>query len=161
MKKLICLLFGIVGLWLFHLPAEAPPDPCLYIEEGVALHPFGITDHQLLAVVWLESRFEERAVNRITGARGILQITPKMIKEVNKILQRYEIRWLRYSWKDAWDPLKSIDIWYLVQTYRNPDYDLKKACQVWFGTGRQYDGMTWRDYHRIVSKYIENLEKQK
>ena len=141
-----------VLMWLFWLwvpPAKAPEASLkpIYILEQKALHPWGVDDPILEAFIWFESRWEPDAKNKVTGARGILQILPSMIDEVNRILlKEYKIKWLKYTWKDAWDPEKSIEIWYLVQTYHNPDYDVQRACQIWFGMGTQWDGMTWVEY---------------
>ena len=118
------------------------PDPvCIY----------NLNDPLLRAVACYESRFDTLAVNRVSKARGLIQITPIMIREVNKICNILKIP-NHYTWKDAFNPFKSIEIWYIVQNHKNPAYDLEKACIIWFGAGVQYDGMTWRDYLKQIKK---------
>jgi len=153
MKKLFCFITVLLMLWLMTLRANAPPNNCLVIPAGERIGIYGLKDPTLIAFMRLESKFKERAVNQRTGARGILQITPVMIREVNKICKRYSKTW-KYTWADAWSPEKSIEIWYIVQTVKNPNYDLEKAVKIWFGTGRQYDGKTWRWYLEVVKGYL-------
>lgn len=156
MKKLISFIVLLLALWFFTLRADAPPTPVfLPIIEAEALHPYGITDHTLLAFIWLESRFKENAVNKISKARGILQITPVMIREVNKICRKYLSKGWVYTWKDAFDPVKSIEIWCIIQKYKNPTGDVQKACRIWFDTGKQYDGKTWKWYYKVISNHLK------
>ena len=159
MKK---LLFMVGCVWILSSSAEAPPSHVKveYKEpEPKVDYPFGIEDHSLLSVMWYESRFNKTAVNPVSGARGVLQILPIMINEANR-LRRLQGSDIRYTWDDAWDVEKSIEIWYLVQNYHNPDYDLQKACMIWFGRGVQYDGKTWREYHRDVHQYLISLSEK-
>lgn len=121
---------------------KAPEAPFAFlITEPEPIYPFGMADYMLRAFVKVESNFNENAVNPVSGARGILQILPVMIKEVNRILVTE-----KYTWDDAFDAKKSIEIWYIVQGYHNPEYTLEKACQIWFGIGIQYNGWTWVEY---------------
>lgn len=156
MKKMkylsIVLVLWIIGLWV-----EAPPT---YMEQKIPEPkketPFGIEDPVLLAFMWYESRYVDTAEQKITGARGVLQILPIMIKEANRIRLKQGSD-ISYTWEDAWSVDKSVEIWYLVQQYHNPEYNLEKACQIWFGKGVQYDGMTWIDYHEDVNNYLTSL----
>lgn len=151
MKKILMML---VCIWIISISAEAPPTHIEYtLPEPKIEYPFGIEDTVLLSFIRLESNFNEKAVNPVTGARGILQILPVMVAEANR-LQAIHGKSLVYTWDDAWDVAKSIEIWYLVQGHHNPDYDLQRACQIWFGRGVQYDGMTWREYHEKVKTYL-------
>lgn len=128
-----------------------PPPPAPVID-----YPFGITDKVLLSFMWYESRYNTAAEQTVTKARGVLQILPVMIAEANRLRQRQGSD-RRYTWEDAWCVDSSVEIWYLVQQYHNPDYDLALACQVWFGRGVQYDGKTWREYHRDVEQYLATI----
>lgn len=155
MKRLLLLVF----LVFVYLKCIAPTiGACIYIEKTKPLYPYNITDPQLRVVVFYESRFDQYAVNPVSKARGILQILPPMIKEVNSICKRQRLK-ERFTWDDAFDPVKSIRIWYIVQNYRNPKYDLAETCKIWFGTGKQYDGMTWREYYRDVNLLLSQIDK--
>lgn len=124
----------------------APGMSFAVIAESKPIGMFNISDPFLMSVVKFESNFDPDAVNPYTGARGILQILPIMVNEVNKFSD------VQYTWNDAFDPEKSIEIWYKVMKKYNPEYFPDKAIRIWFGTGRQYDGMRWEDYYMIVMK---------
>ncbi len=138
MKRFLIFIISILLSIQLNLYAE-PKLITLYVPQP--LHPFGITDDVLLAFVQLESNFDMYAENPVTKARGILQILPVMIDEANKVAG-----WQKYTWDDAWLPERSIEIWYLIQNYYNPEYNVQKAAQLWFGTGIQFDGLTWEGY---------------
>lgn len=154
MMKRMSLLILILILWLYHLPADAPPVG-VYTEEPKVkkVYPFDLEDHTLIAFMWYESRFDVKAEQKVTKARGVLQILPVMINEANRICKITDSP-IRYNWQDAWDVNKSIEIWYLVQNYHNPEYNLIEACKIWFGRGVQYDGKTWHVYYDDVLSYI-------
>jgi hypothetical protein len=143
MKKIPLLFIVVVFL---SPPLRAPEAPTIIpIMKGTVLHPYNVNDSMLLSFIRLESSFKEDAVNPVSGARGILQILPIMIKEVNRILDQE-----KFCWEDAFDAIKSIEIWYIVQQHHNPDYSIEKACQIWFGKGVQYDGLTWQGYLALL-----------
>lgn len=154
MKRLFILL---MGLWLTTISAESPSMEIEWNEPEIqSQNPFGINDMVLLSFMWYESRYDSTAINPVSGARGVLQILPIMIEEANRLQKLYHSP-IRYTWDDAWSVSRSIEIWYLVQQHHNPDYDLQKACQIWFGKGVQYDGMTWVEYHNAVFQYLSTL----
>lgn len=154
MKHLICFVILFTALWVYHPPAKAPiGTKQITILGSEPIYPYNITDSVLRAFVIVESNFKADAYNKISGARGLLQITKAMIREVNRILRK-QGSWKRYTFEDTWSVEKSIEIWYIVQTYHNPEYDVRKACKIWFGTGVQYDGMTWKEYYIRVQKHL-------
>jgi hypothetical protein len=149
MKKMITM---IILSFLF-MRCIAPSILELYIPVYEPYYKYNMKDPVLRSVTYFESRFTEHAVNKVSGARGIIQILPIMVYEVNRICKKYFPGW-KYTWKDAFDPIKSMEIWYIVQAYWNPDYDIDKACIVWFGSGTQYDGMTWKHYSKEIKKRL-------
>jgi len=140
MKKMAILtIFLLVSLKLI-----APVDDRVVILNDGPVYIYNVKDPFLRAVMRYESNFNERAVNPYSKARGILQILPVMIREVNKY-------GYSYTWNDAWNPEKSIEIWWIIMNKRNPEYHYKRACILWFGSGIQkHDGMTWHDYYKEV-----------
>jgi hypothetical protein len=140
MKKVMITTFLI----LINLTLTAPTTSYCYIERGNPVYIFNASDPFLRAVMRYESNFNASAVNPISGARGVLQILPVMIREVNKYSK------VKYTWNDAFDPVKSIEIWYTVQGAKNPGYYPDRAIRIWFGIGRQYDGKTWCGYYNEV-----------
>jgi len=151
MKRILCFLILFTVTSLFTLRLEAPPNIRGIIIEAEPLYIYGVKDTFLRAVMHFESRFDPRAVNRYTKARGVLQILPVMVDDVNRICR---IKGLPqcYTWRDAFDPYKSIEMWHIKQGHTNPEYFQDKACRIWFGTGVQYDGMRWEDYFNIVTQ---------
>ena len=131
----------------------APVNRAIYIKQAEPICIYNIKDPLLRAVAKTESNFNPLAVNPVSKARGLLQIMPDMIKEVNRICRKIGIE-ESYTWADAFDPVKSIRMWYIAQDYHNPKYDLNLACQIWFGRGVQWDGMTWVEYSGIVKKHL-------
>lgn len=156
MKKIICLFVGIILILSTPISLKAPVMNSFTIIKEEPLCPYNIKDPILRSFVWYESRFMEDAVNPVSGARGILQILPIMIAEVNKIIIECNFTSALYTWEDAFNAEKSIEIWYIVQKHKNPDYNIKKACQIWFGVGTQYDGLTWRGYHKGIEEYLSS-----
>lgn len=128
--------------------------PVIYIIESKPVYIYNMDDPLLRSVAWIESRFQPEVINKHSGARGILQITKPMIRAVNKILVKYHLKEIQFTWKDAFDPEKSISMWYIFQTYHNPEYNVKRACKLWFGSGIQYDGKTYKWYYNQVIKRL-------
>ena len=122
MKKMITI---IIFIFLF-LPLHAPEYHYLYFQESEGIRVF---DKMLYAFEKVESDFNCDTVNSC-NAGGILQITPKMIAECNRITKLLKIPF-RCVLSDRLDSLKSVQIWYIVQNYWNLGYDLKRACKIW------------------------------
>lgn len=152
MKKILIIIL------LLSLPVVTSTHTAPIMIMADPVYPYGITDRTLYAFALFESNFNPAAVNPYTGARGLLQILPPMIDEANRIAR---LRGLphHYTWDDAWEPRYSIEIWHLVMSERNPEGDLAKAVQIWFGIGVQYDYMTWREYLEGINFLLrENFE---
>jgi len=122
---------------------------------------FKISEPFLKSQIQFESNFNPYAVNPHSGARGILQYMKIMIDEANKIFRimhpqnQVSESSLKpeYTWDDAFDPEKAIEMYWLIQNYKNPEYYYDRACRIWFGIGIQkHDGMTWEDYYTEVMK---------
>ncbi len=138
----------MILLLILPLRLMAPGFPVGYIAEGEVLFAYNVSDSFLRAVIRYESNWKERAVNPHTKARGILQILPVMIREVNKYSD------IKYTWSDAYDPVKSIEMWNVIMQAKNPEYYWDRCARIWFGTGTQYDGKTWCEYYMEVTALI-------
>ena len=71
-----------------------------------------------LALIGVESEFDSTAVNKVTGARGILQIMPIFVREVNRLQDS-----VVYEWDDAFSVEKSIEMLNIM----NPNKDVERA----------------------------------
>ena len=160
MKKMVILTTIII---LFSLNVTAPVERCLYIERPKPVYIYNMVDSKLRSVCFYESKLGKYQLNPVSGAGGIMQIMKPMIREVNRICLFWHnlfpdhVELEKFTLADAFDPYKSIRMWYIVQNFHNPEYDLAKACIIWFGAGIQYDGKTWRDYYADVSKIQKQM----
>lgn len=145
MKKLLIILI----LFLCSLRLIAPEFHSIIIFPGQTFYRWGL-DYLSWAIAKVESNFNVLAVNPLSGARGLLQITQPTIDEANRLSDS------KYSLEDAWSPEKSIEIWQLLNKHHNPEYELDKACRLWFGSGKEIgSGRTWEDYKKLIIKHIK------
>jgi len=122
MKKLI-ILFTFL---LINNVLPAPGYKELYIEQPEAIYVF---DPMLYSFKFIESTLNTDVVNSL-GYVGILQIGQEMVDEANRICELRNIP-MHFTLIDALDERKSTQIWYIVQNFHNPKYDLIKACKIW------------------------------
>ena len=78
------------------------------------------------ALIQVESEGNPRALGK-NNDRGILQITPILVKEVNRISGS------TYTHDDAWDPEKSIEMFYIIARKYCPEQDFEKMARIWNG----------------------------
>jgi hypothetical protein len=140
MKALLILI-----LFLFTSCLSAPRTNEIYILRAEPVKTF---DSILYAFIMTESTNRADAVNS-KGYTGILQLGKIMVDEANRIC-KLTGNPARFNYEDRLDSLKSIQIWYVVQDYRNPTYDLQKAIKIWNpGSGTQYAD--------TIKKYIKEI----
>ena len=92
------------------------------------------------------------AFNKKELARGILQIRPVMVREVNSILGHK-----KYKPKDAYNKTKALEMWYIIQKHHNPTYDLKRMCLVWNGVPNKKNASRSKDYYKKVQRELKKL----
>ncbi len=125
---LFCLLIGLpfsgaVQQLEEREPVEAPvPEKISVVQLLRQQHGDELTDWQVLqlAIAYTESRFNPSAVGKAQDS-GILQITPIYVAEVNRIAGT------DYVLQDAFDPVKSLEMWDLMQAHYNEGRDLERA----------------------------------
>ena len=111
-----------------------------------------LTDFELieLAIIWQETKFNPNPKYSDGESEGILQITPIYVKECNSILG-----YNKYTLHDRRNPLKSHEMFLVVQNYHNSEKDVKKAVKLHseLPTHGRADGMGF-GLHRVcfVSK---------
>ena len=93
-----------------------------------------LTDFELieLAIIWQESKANPNPKHSDGQSEGILQITPIYVDEVNRILG-----YNKYALHDRRNPLKSHEMFLVVQNYHNPEKDVKKAVKL-HNKGKRY-----------------------
>ena len=93
------------------------------------------------ALIHVESLGDTTAVGTQNDV-GVLQITPIMIEDVNRIVGEP-----RYTLGDRVDRDKSIEIFNIIQDHYNPDHDLHFALKIW-------NSKAPVSYHRaVMSEY--------
>lgn len=86
-----------------------------------------------LAIIQTESQFNSRAIGTKQD-RGLFQITPIYIKEVNRLLGEE-----KYSPEDAFNPDKSLEMFEIYQRFKNPTKDIDLAIKLHNpGAGKWY-----------------------
>lgn len=80
------------------------------------------------AIIQVESRGETRA--RSGNSVGILQITPVLVAECNKILQSKNSK-KKYSLSDRFNPQKSKEMFILIMEKFNKAGSAYEACRIW------------------------------
>ena len=132
-------MITILIIALFSIELTAPPYPVMYIADNKPLK-----DQRLLnAIIQVESRGNPLQVNFGEQAIGLLQIRKVMLNEVNRIAG-YE----KYTVKDCLDSLKSIEMYWTVQSYWNPTNDFKTGAIVW--NGRSKHNHYWNKVKKII-----------
>ena len=77
-------------------------------------------DKLVMAISFTESRFNPDAVGK-AGDTGHLQITPVYVNEINRLYGT------DYTIEDAFDIDKSLEMFYLMQQFKNPTGNLEQA----------------------------------
>ncbi len=102
------------------------------------------------AIGKVESSGNSRAVN---GAHvGILQISPVLVTECNKILKSQGSK-KRYSLNDRYSAVKSREMFVLIQSVHNPRNSVERAIRSWHG-GINYSVAKTQRYYRKVMNHL-------
>lgn len=125
----LCIIIGS-GIWgcsytyrqRQQLETSPVPEKISAVQLLRQQHQDELTDWQVLqlAIAYTESRFNPAAVGKAQDS-GILQITPVYVAEVNRIYGT------SFVLQDAFDPVKSLEMWDLMQAHYNEGRDLERA----------------------------------
>lgn len=98
----------------------------------------------ILALAYVESKWDEKAYNKSTDAAGYLQIRKSVVDDCNRIIGR-EL----YTLKDRLDKKKSIEMFMIIQNHYNKDFDIHYALKIW-------NPKASFSYHaKVMNKYNE------
>lgn len=106
----------------------------------------GQWDDLLYALIEVESHGDPNAVGSC-GDRGILQITPILIQEVNRLGGSF-------THEDAWDEEKSKEMFYIIARHYCPEHDFEKMARIWNGGPRGPYKSCTRSYWNKVQKQL-------
>ena len=84
------------------------------------------------AIIAVESEGNAKAIDYSGRSCGILQITPVLVKECNRILKILKST-KRYVLGDRFNAAKSKEMFLLYQSFYNPQNDVEKAIRSWNG----------------------------
>ena len=112
-----------------------------------------VVDMLLKAVMYIESSYKTEIINYKEDAVGILQIRPIMLREANRILA-LQGNYYRFSLEDRTDSIKSVQMWYIIQRYHNPEYDPMLAARIWNGGTKRYKPMSHQYWLKVKKQMI-------
>ena len=103
------------------------------------------------AIIEVESEGNAKAVDKSGKSCGILQITPVLVQECNRILEKRNHR-KRYTMKDRFSVKKSKEMFILYQSFYNPKNSVEQAIRSWNGgMGYSIRG-TQKYFEKVMSK---------
>ena len=103
------------------------------------------------AIAIVESNNNPRAVGG-GGSVGLLQITPVLVRDCNKILAKQKST-KRYTLADRLNADKSKEMFVIIQEYYNPSHNVEKAIRLWNG-GPNYSVRGTQNYYNKVRKHL-------
>ena len=107
------------------------------------------------AIIEVESEGNPKAIDKSGKSCGIMQITPILVKECNRILSLRKSS-KRYSMKDRFSVNKSKEMFLLYQSFYNPKNDVELAIRSWNGGINFTKRGTQRYYNKVMSKMKKN-----
>ena len=125
---LVTLIAGVViaAIIVFAGCTPKQPEP-KYIPKFSAMELLRMQHHELspwgklqLAIIWTESKGNPDAVGK-AGDSGIMQLRDVYVAEVNRLYGT------DYTIEDAFDIVKTLEMFALLQGYYNPEKDIDKA----------------------------------
>ena len=130
-------------IWAKTIPEEKDYIEVVRIEKQTVYW-----DKLIEAIIWRESRSDDKAINHKTNAVGCLQITPIYLKQCNRIVGHE-----KYKLSDRYSRSKSIEMFNLYQDYFNPNKDLHLAIKL-------HNPRANCAYHRDIEKKYRELLNQ-
>ena len=104
------------------------------------------------AIAKVESKGNPKAYNPRGNYAGLLQIGPILVKECNNIMKKKKST-VRYTLADRYNPLKSKEMFILIQEKYNPNNNIERAIRIWNG-GPNYSIKGTQGYLNKVRKHL-------
>ena len=103
------------------------------------------------AIIEVESAGNANAVDKSGKSCGVLQITPILVKECNRILELKKSS-KRYTMDDRFSVSKSKEMFLLFQSYFNPKNDVEFAIRSWNGGLNYTRKATQKYFEKVMSR---------
>ena len=113
-------------------------------------------DLLIKSIATIESNNNSKARNPKGDCCGLLQITPILVKEVNRICKFKKLN-KHYTLSDRFNAAKSKEIFGIFQDLYNPSHNIEKAIRMWNG-GPNYSIKKTQKYYNKVIKVFNKLE---
>jgi len=130
-----------------------PTIDTVYIEKRDSI------DKLIDAIIHVESRDLDSAVNRRTNAVGCMQIRPIMVNEVNRILRKKQFP-LVYDLHDRYKRDKSLQMFYIWKAYHHRKSDLETIARCWNGGTNGENKKATYSYWVNVKRKMKNEEEK-
>lgn len=103
------------------------------------------------AIIEVESEGKADAVDKSGKSCGIMQITPILVKECNRILELKKSR-KRYTMQDRFSVNKSKEMFLLFQSFYNSKNSVELAIRSWNGGMNYTKRGTQKYFEKVMSK---------
>lgn len=103
------------------------------------------------AIIEVESEGNAKAVDKSGKSCGILQITPILVEECNRILSLKKSS-KRYTMNDRFSVKKSKEMFLLFQSFYNPKNSVELAIRSWNGGINYTLKGTQKYFEKVMSK---------
>ena len=155
MKRLLSIfLFVFVSINCFCQEVQEGND--VVIESNVAEQESAkeTNDWETLisAIMKVESSYDKNAYNKDGKCAGILQITPVLVAETNRISAAYKMG-KKYTLDDRFNIEKSVEMFNIIQDFYNKDHDIERAIRLWNGGPGYGMKSTQRYYENVMREY--------
>lgn len=128
-------------------------DESLEIKRGEQEQELSEWETMLLGLIKVESEGNTKAVST-ANARGILQITPIYVKEVNRLSKMYGLG-KTYTHDDAFDIVKSLEMFEIVSSHKYKQKNEKERIRAII-KGHNPTAGEW--YSKRVYKAMEEIK---
>lgn len=149
---LLLLAFGCIK------PTEKVKERTIISVANTDDYNYSKWDTLVDAIIYVESRGNDSAVGDNGKAVGCLQIHPIMVREVNRLLAKYDIP-TTYTLEDRYSREKSIEMFNIVseEYYCCEDYTFEEYAEI---VARRWNGGPRGDKKRSTIKYWNNVQKR-
>ena len=142
------LILFLAVSWAFESCQSKTIKEEIKVEQRASKLPTIDKDKLVEAFAFVESSNNPKAVNKKSGATGIIQLKPIMVRECNRLLG-----FNKYKLSDRTNKEKSIEMFHVIMQHKNPDYDIATSCHIWnYKGGFEY-------YKKVRNKYNELIKE--